>query len=189
MDQVTDNLSAADQLAADQPANDQPTFDKPTLDQHASAGPAPAGSHSILPFFAVPDCAKAMEFYTHVLGATVVRRMDGPGGTVLHAELRLGDSLLQLSDPMPDIGLVGPPDQGNAFTLTYWTADPDAVFARAVEAGATEVFPVNDVFSGDRMGVFRCPYGVRWCVARHDRDVPDAEIEAAAREWVAESQG
>lgn len=150
-----------------------------------TTGPAPAGSQRLVTFFAVPECAKAIEFYRDALGAEVIKRMAGPGGTVMHAELRLGGMVLQLSDPMPEIGIVGPPAEGNAFTLTYWTPDPDEVFARAVAAGATEIFPVGDAFSGDRMGVLRCPYGVRWCVARHDRDVPDEEIEAAAREWSA----
>jgi len=150
-------------------------------------GPAPAGSHSLLTFFAVPECAKAIEFYRDALGAEVVRRMDGPDGTVMHAELRLGDSMFQLSDPFPSIWIVGPPAEGNAFTMTYWTPDVDAIFQRAVAAGATVIFPVSDAFSGDRMGVVRCPFGVRWCIARHDRDVPDEEIAAAARGW-AESQ-
>jgi PhnB protein len=148
-------------------------------------GPAPAGAQRLLPYIAVPDCAKAIAFYTEVFDATPVRRMDGPDGTVMHAELRLADCLLQLSEPMPEIGLVGPPAEGNAFTLTFWTDDPDALYARALRLGATGISPVTDAFSGDRMGVFRCPFGVRWCVARHDRDVSDAEIEAAAREWMA----
>lgn len=152
-------------------------------DTSAAAGPAPAGNHQLVPFFAVGECAKAIEFYTEALGATLVRRMNAADGSVMHAEMRIGDSMFQLSEPMPSVGLVGPPAEGNAFTLTYWTDDPDAVFARAIARGATEIFPVSDVFSGDRMGVFRCPFGVRWCVARHDRDVPDAEIEAAGREW------
>jgi PhnB protein len=151
------------------------------------AGPAPAGSQRLLPFIAVPDCAKAIDFYADVFGAATVRRMDTPDGTVMHAELRLADCRLQLGEPMPEIGLVGPPAQGNAFTLTFWTDDPDAVYDRAVRLGASALSPVTDTFSGDRLGVFRCPFGVRWCVARHDRDVPDAEIEAAARAWLADS--
>jgi uncharacterized glyoxalase superfamily protein PhnB len=149
------------------------------MDHMTDSSPAPKGAHSVLPFFVTNECAKAIDFYTEVFGAVLERRWDGPDGTVTHAELRLGDSLVQLSDAMPQIGLVGPPAEGNAFTLTFWTTDPDAVFDRAVQRGATAIFPVSDAFSGDRMGVFRCPYGVRWCVSRHDRDVPDAEITAA----------
>jgi uncharacterized glyoxalase superfamily protein PhnB len=151
----------------------------------AAGGPAPTGSQQLVTFFAVPGCAKAIAFYRDALGAEVVKQMDGPGGTVMHAEIRLGGMLMQLSDPMPEIGIVGPPAEGNAFTLTYWTPDPDAVFERAVAAGATVIFPVDDAFSGDRMGVLRCPFGVRWCIARHDRDVSDEEIAAAAGEWAA----
>jgi PhnB protein len=145
--------------------------------------PAPAGYSSLTTFFAVPECAKAIDFYRDVFGAEVVRRMEAADGSIMHAELRLGDTLVQLSEPMPDFGIVGPPATGNAFTLTRWVPDPDAVFERAVAAGAIAVAPVDDAFSGDRMGVLRDPFGVRWCVARHDRDVPDAEIEAAARAW------
>ena len=145
--------------------------------------PAPAGYTRLTTFFAVPECAKAIDFYRSVFGAEVVRRMEAADGSIMHAELRFGDTLVQLSEPMPDFGIVGPPATGNAFTLTRWVPDPDAVYERAVAAGATVVAAVDDAFSGDRMGVLRDPFGVRWCIARHDRDVPDAEIEAAARAW------
>jgi PhnB protein len=67
--------------------------------------------------------------------------------------------------------------------MTFWTRDPDGVFDRAVAAGATPVAPVDDVFSGDRMGVIRDPAGIRWCLSRHDRDVPVEEIAAEAAKW------
>ncbi|GAA2833354.1 VOC family protein [Crossiella cryophila] len=152
-------------------------------DNTAATGPAPTGYHRLNTFFATPDCAKAITFYQEALGAEVVKRMDAPDGQVLHAELRLGGSMFQLSEPMPDYGILPSPAEGNAFTMTFWTAEVDAVYARAIELGATPVSPVDDVFSGDRMGVFRCPAGIRWCIARHDRDVPDEEIAAAALEW------
>lgn len=145
-------------------------------------GPAPAGNHSLLTFFPVRDAAKAIDFYVETLGAEVVQRIDTEEGLVMHAELRLGDSSFQLSEPMPDFGIVAQPDEGNCFTMTYWTHDVDAVYRRLVDAGATVLTPLQDAFSGDRMGVLRCPFGVRWCVARHDRDVPPEEIRAAARE-------
>jgi uncharacterized glyoxalase superfamily protein PhnB len=150
-----------------------------------TAAPAPAGYRSLSTFFAVPNCAGALDFYQEVFGAELTKRMDGPGGVVLHAEMRLGDSMFQLSEPMPEYGIVGPPQTGNAFTMTFWTPDVDEIFERAVKAGATVMAPVEDAFSGDRMGVLRCPFGVRWCIARHDRDVPDEEVEAAARAWIA----
>jgi len=70
--------------------------------------------------------------------------------------------------------------------MTFWTADPDGVFDRAVAAGATPVSPVADVFSGDRMGIIRDPAGIRWCLGRHDRDVSHEEIAAEAEKWAAE---
>jgi PhnB protein len=150
---------------------------------HMTDSPAPKGSPQITTFFAAPDAARALEFYTEVFGATVVARFDGPGGTVAHAELRLGDAVFQLGEPAPAAGIVPPPAEGNNFTMTFWTRDPDGVFDRAVAAGATPVAPVDDVFSGDRMGVIRDPAGIRWCLSRHDRDVPVEEIAAEAAKW------
>ncbi|MEV0391677.1 VOC family protein [Polymorphospora rubra] len=157
-----------------------------TDNESPARGPAPAGTQRLMPYVTVDDSGRAVDFYRDVLGAEVLTRIDGPDGDIIHAELRIGDSVLQLGAPMPDLGLIGPPAQGNAFTLTYWVEDPDTVFARAVAAGATPVSQVGDAFSGDRMGVFRCPFGLRWCVARHDRDVPVEEIRAAALAWTAE---
>jgi PhnB protein len=137
-------------------------------------------------FFTTSDTTMAIDFYTGALGAELVTRFDGPDGKVAHAELRLGDATFQVGDAAPGMGLLPPPAAGNNFTMTFWTADPDGVFARAVAAGATAVVPVDDTFSGDRMGVIRDPAGIRWCLARHDRDVPAEEIAAAAAKWMAE---
>jgi PhnB protein len=153
---------------------------------HMTDNPAPQGSPRLTTFFTTSDTSKAIDFYTGVLGAELVTRFDGPDGKVAHAELRLGDAVFQVGDAAPDLGLVPPPAEGNNFTMTFWTADPDGVFARAVAAGATAVAEVDDVFSGDRMGVIRDPAGIRWCLARHDRDVSHEEIAAAAKEWMAE---
>jgi PhnB protein len=147
------------------------------------------GSQRLVTYFAVDDCAKAIEFYREALGAEVVTLATMPDGTVMHAELRLGGFIFELGEAMPDYGLVAPPADGNNFTITYWTPDVDAVFDKLVAAGATVLSPLGDAFSGDRMGVVRCPFGVRWCVARHDRDVPAEEIEGAARAWAATQEG
>jgi PhnB protein len=154
---------------------------------HMTDNPAPKGSPRLTTFFTTHDAAAAIDFYTGVFGAEVTARFDGPDGKVAHAELRLGDAVFQLGEAAPDAGLVPPPVEGNAFTMTFWTPDPDGVFERAVAAGATAVSAVDDVFSGDRMGVIRSPGGIRWCLARHDRDVSPAEIAAAAEKWMAEN--
>ncbi|TDV52299.1 VOC family protein [Actinophytocola oryzae] len=148
--------------------------------------PAPKGSPQLTTFFTANDAAAAIDFYVDVFGAELVARFDGPDGRVAHAEMRLGDSPFQLGEASPDLAIVGPPEEGNNFTLTFWTSDPDAVFARAVAAGATAVSEVDDVFSGDRMGVIRDPAGIRWCLSRHDRDVSPQEIADAAAKWMAE---
>jgi PhnB protein len=148
--------------------------------------PAPKGSPQLTTFFTTRDTAAALDFYTGVLGAELVARFDGPDGKVAHAELRLGDATFQVGDAAPDMGLVPPPAEGNNFTMTYWSADPDGLWERAVVAGATPVAEVDDVFSGDRMGVIRDPAGIRWCLARHDRDVSQEEIAEAAAKWMAE---
>ncbi|GAA3228948.1 VOC family protein [Actinocorallia longicatena] len=149
--------------------------------------PAPAGSQRLVTFFVVQEAAKAITFYEEVFGARTLDRFDLPDGTVSHAELELGGSRFQLSDPIDVPGLHHPLKDGNVFTMTFWTPDPDGVFAKAVAGGATVMSEVADVFSGDRMGVIRCPYGIRWCIARHDRDVPPEEIAAAAQAWMEEN--
>jgi len=135
----------------------------------------------------VPDCARAIDFYVRTFGAEPVSRFETADGIVMHAELRLGGVVFQLGEPSPDYGLLASPADGNAFTMTFWTPEVDEVFQKAVAAGATVMSALSDAFSGDRMGVVRDPFGVRWCIGRHDRDVPAEEIEAAARAWV-ESQ-
>lgn len=148
--------------------------------------PAPSGSPRLTTFFTANDASAALEFYVSVFGATVVSRFEGPDGRVAHADVRLGDAVFQVGEAAPDMGILPPPAEGNNFTMTFWTPDPDGVFERAVAAGATALSQVDDVFSGDRMGVVRDPAGIRWCLARHDKDVSPEEIAAAAEKWMAE---
>lgn len=153
------------------------------MDHMSDTNVAPAGYAQLSLFFAVNRASAALDFYRDVFGAAILVRMEAPDGTIMHAELEINGVRFQLSDAMPAYGIASPPAEGNAFTVTLWTPDPDGVFARAVAAGATPLSEVADVFSGDRMGVVRCPFGVRWAICRHDRDVPVAEIEAAALSW------
>jgi uncharacterized glyoxalase superfamily protein PhnB len=164
-------------------------MDHMTDNSEPRTGPAPTGSQRLVTFFAVNECAKAIEFYREALGAELVSKTTATDDTIMHAEMRLGDCLFQLSEPLAEFGILGPTADGNAFTITYWTDDVDAVFHRLVAAGATIMTPLDDAFSGDRMGVVRCPFGVRWCIARHDREVSAQEIEAAARAWAAAQDG
>jgi PhnB protein len=145
----------------------------------------PAGYYSLTPSLAVRGAAEAIGYYERAFGAQQVRRLHGPDGSVMHAELRIGDSIVIVYDEMPAFGLPAPSGGAHSSSVMFYTPDADAVFARAIAEGATEVSPIGDFFTGDRMGVLVCPYGHRWAIAEHLRDVPDEEIERAAREWMA----
>lgn len=145
--------------------------------------PIPEGYPRLMPYLIVGDGAAAIDFYTAVLGAEERMRMDGPDGRIGHAELQLGDSLIMLADEHPEIGAVGPRTVGGTpVTLHVYVEDVDAVFARAIEAGATERRPVEDKFYGDRSGGFEDPFGHRWDVASHVEDVSPEEMSKRAAE-------
>jgi PhnB protein len=144
-------------------------------------GPAPAGAHRLSIYFTVNHCAMAIEYYREAFGAQLVNRIDGPDGSVIHAELLMGGYQFQISDPRPDLGILAPPVDGNNFMITFWTEDVDEMYAAAIDEGGTAITPLADVFSGQRMGVVRCPFGVRWCIARHDRDVSTEQVGSSVR--------
>ena len=144
---------------------------------------APAGFHTINPFIAVNGGQAMLNFYERAFGAQVLSRMDGPDGTLLHAEMMIGDSVIQLSDPLPQMGIVAPSETRTGSFVMY-VPDVDASYARAVAAGATSLSGVEDVFSGDRMAAVLCPSGHRWVILTRVEDVPPEEIERRAREWV-----
>lgn len=143
----------------------------------------PEGYPQLSPYLSVDGAAAAIEFYTGVFGATERARMPGPGGRVAHAELQVGDSVLMLSDEWPEMGSLGPRSVGGTpVTLSIYVEDVDEVFSRALEAGATEVRPVETQFYGDRSGLLEDPFGHRWNVATHVEDVaPDEMARRAAQ--------
>ena len=145
------------------------------------AKPIPDGYPQVTPYLAVDDAAGAIEFYGVVFGATERMRMAAPEGKVGHAEIQIGDSLVMLSDEFPEMGVSSPKTVGGSpVTLSVYVEDVDAVVARAVAAGATELRPVEDQFYGDRTGQFEDPFGHRWSVATHVEDVPPDEMAARA---------
>jgi PhnB protein len=146
-------------------------------------GHVPDGYHSITPFIVSTDAAKAIEFYQRAFDADVLSRHDMPDGLVAHAELRIGDSILQLGDPIPDFGMVAPADTEQiSASLVLYVEDVDTVFARAVEAGATVREPVQDFVTGDRYGSIADPYGRRWAIMSRVEDVPRDEAERRINE-------
>ena len=137
----------------------------------------PAGYHSIVPYITVRGAAKAIEFYKAAFGATEVMRFDGPGGTVAHAEIEVAGSRVMLADEMPEWGSRSPLALGGTPTgLCLYVKDCDALFKRAVAAGATVLRPVANQFYGDRSGQVLDPFGHQWTIATHVEDVSPGEM-------------
>ena len=150
------------------------------------ANPIPDGYPRVMPYLIVDGAAAAIDFYSSVLGATERMRMPAPDGKVGHAELQLGDSLIMLADEFPDMDARGPKAMGGTpVSLMVYVEDSDAVFDRAIEAGAKSLQPVEDKFYGDRSGRFEDPFGHRWDVATHVEDVPPDEMAKRAAEAMA----
>ena len=141
----------------------------------------PDGYPQVTPYLTVDGAAAAIDFYAKVFGTTERMRMGGPDGRVGHAELQLGSGLVMLADEFPEGGQLSPRKVGGTpVALSVYVEDVDAVFARALEAGATEVRPVADQFYGDRLGMFEDPFGHRWSVATHVEDVSPEEMARRA---------
>ena len=147
----------------------------------------PEGYTTLTPFLVCSPAGEAIRFYEEVFGATVVSRMDGPGGTVLHAELDLGDGRLQLGDPNEQYGLVVPDRSGDAVSgsTCIYVPDVDAVFDRAVEHGATVRERPDTFVTGDRFASIYDPFGHRWAVMTRVEDVSPEEAERRLAEWAA----
>jgi PhnB protein len=145
----------------------------------------PEGYTTLTPFLVCSPAGEAIRFYEEVLCATLVSRMDGPGDTVLHAELDLGDGRLQLGDPNEQYGLVVPDRSGDSVSgsLCIYVADVDAVFAKAVERGATVREKPDTFVTGDRFASVYDPFGHRWAVMTRVEDVSPEEAERRLAEW------
>lgn len=142
--------------------------------------PLPDGMHSLTPHLVCRDAAAAIDFYVRAFGAVEKVRLPGPDGKLVHASLLIGDSELFLTDERADRGALGPQALGGSpVTIHLQVQDVDAVAAQAVAAGARIIMPVADMFWGDRYGQFEDPYGHRWSVATHVRDVSLEEARQA----------
>ena len=143
----------------------------------ATTRPIPDGYGTVTPYIIVKGASRALDFYKKAFGAEEVFRMDGPEGSVMHAEIQIGDSRVMLADEYPDMGYVGPqPGAGTSTSLYLYVEDVDARFKRAVDAGAKVKRDLRDEFYGDRTGTLADPFGHVWNIATHVEDVPEAEI-------------
>lgn len=157
----------------------------------ADVKPVPDGMHTVTPHLVCRGAAQAIEFYKKAFGATEICRFAGPGDDkIMHAEIRIGDSLVFLSDEFPDYGSIGPQTlNGSTVTIHLQVPDVDATFQTAVAAGATPTVPPMDMFWGDRYGKLTDPFGHHWSVATHIRDVSPEEMQQAAAAAFAEQKG
>jgi PhnB protein len=152
----------------------------------------PAAYGSLTPHLIVSPAADAVAFYVKAFGAKPGMMMDGPGGLIMHGELKIGDSILMLADEQPPMG-PGPQTNkspknlgGTSASLMLYVKDVDAVYARAVGAGATSVMPPADMFWGDRYGQVQDPFGHLWSIGTHIKDLTPSQMKKAATAAMAE---
>ena len=149
--------------------------------------PIPEGYHSLTPYLAVEDASKAIEFYKEAFGAEENFRMPGPGGMIAHAELKIGDSKLMLSDPFPHSNVRPPAERGGPTGSVFmYVEDVDATFEQAQRAGAEVVSELEDMFWGDRFGTLSDPFGHVWSVATHKEDLSEEEMAERSKAAMAE---
>ena len=143
--------------------------------------PIPEGYRTVTPYLIVKGAAEAIEFYKRAFGATELLRMADPHGRVGHAEIKIGDSVIMLADEHPAMGYRAPHSLGgSSVSILLYLEDVDAVFERALKAGAKAQRPVANQFYGDRTGTLEDPFGQVWTVATHVEDVPPEEMRRRA---------
>ena len=154
-----------------------------------NAPPVPKGYHTVTPSLFVAGAAKALEFYKKALGAEELMRFEGPDGKIMHAEFKVGDSIVMLADEMPDQGGRSPKSIGGTpVSFFVYGENVDAAWKRAVDAGAKEIVPLADQFWGDRTGCLEDPFGAP-VVAGPARGGPDAGADSEERGSVLLSDG
>jgi PhnB protein len=143
----------------------------------ANVKPIPEGYHSVTPYLIIKGAAEAIEFYKKAFGATELFRM-AHEGRIGHAEIKIGDSPIMLSDEYPEMGYAGPKALGGTpVSLMIYVEDADTVFNQAIKSGGTQLKPIQDQFYGDRSGTLTDPFGHIWTVSTHKEDVTPEEID------------
>jgi uncharacterized glyoxalase superfamily protein PhnB len=149
----------------------------------------PKEYHTVTPSLFVAGAAKAIDFYKKAFGAEERMRFPAPDGTIMHAEIRIGDSIIMLSDEMPDYGGRGPKSLGGTpVGFFVYQENVDAAWKQAINAGAREVQPLIDQFWGDRAGCLEDPFGHRWWLAQHVEDLSPEEIRQRAESYFSQVQ-
>jgi PhnB protein len=152
----------------------------------SAVSPIPAGYHSVTPSLVVKGAARAIEFYKEVFHAKELGRMTGPGGSIGHAELQIGDSRLMLSDEFPGMTSAPNPTTHTCTSLHIYTDNVDALYERAVKAGCKIEQPLQDQFWGDRYAKIRDPFGHSWGLGQRIENVSKEEMDRRAAAWMAQ---
>jgi PhnB protein len=152
-----------------------------------AAQPIPEGYHTLTPYLSVDDAKTAIDWYIKAFGAKERLRMEGPGNTIGHAELEIGDSVVMLSDPFPQATSRPPKELGGTTSSVFmFVKDVDAVYKQAIDAGASSTMEPDNMFWGDRFGSVTDPFGHSWQIATHVEDVSPEELEKRSQKWMAE---
>lgn len=143
----------------------------------------PEGFHTLTPSIVVRDAPSAIEFYKRAFNADVLNIFYGPDNkSIMNAELKIGDSIIMLGDEYPEFNALSPLSiGGTSSTIHIFCEDVDDWFNRAVDAGAEVVMPLNDQFWGDRYGILKDPFGHRWSLATHIKDLTEEEMIEAGK--------
>jgi uncharacterized glyoxalase superfamily protein PhnB len=150
------------------------------------APPVPKSFHAVTPGLAVRDAAQAIEFYKKAFGAKEKGRMPGPDGKLMHADIVIGDSHILMGEENVQMGNPSPLSlNGTPISLYVYVKNADKAFDQAVRAGATVAMPMMDQFWGDRAGMVTDPYGHKWWLATHVKDLSPAAMKKAAEEFFA----
>jgi uncharacterized glyoxalase superfamily protein PhnB len=154
----------------------------------AKAKAVPEGYSTVTPSLIQRDCTKAIDYYKKALGAVERMRMPGPDGKIMHAELQIGTSIVMMNDEM--MGMKSAESLGATPVSFYlYVDDCDAALQKAISAGGKEVMPASDMFWGDRMGQFADPFGYRWTLATHVKDMTPEEMKKGQEEWMKQMAG
>jgi PhnB protein len=152
--------------------------------------PIPEGYHTLTPYLAVENAAEAIDFYQRAFGATERVRMSGPGDSIMHAELEIGDSVVMLSDPFPQASTKPPKELGGTtVSIMTYVEDTDALYKQAIDAGATSLMEPDNMFWGDRFSSVQDPYGHSWTIATHVEDVEPEEMQRRQEEFFSQMAG
>ncbi len=160
------------------PDPEQARGQSPRSGQVGNVDPVPEGFHTVTPYVTVKGAASAIEFYERAFGAEEIFRWADPDGTIRHAEVVIGDSPIMLTDEAPDFGMAGPEALGGSpVHMFLYVEDADALFERAIAAGATELMPLEDSSDGDRRGGVTDPFGHVWYIATHVEGISREELQ------------